>query len=125
MVILSLNRTWNINLLFEKVPSILILSHLKSNKEGDGLYTVVSSVHIVSHEQIVGVRRLASDPEELHEVMKLTMHISTHSHWTLHLNTKVELRLFSMFVWSVHLLDIALFGQDFLGLFTQSLDLIL
>ena len=61
------------------------LDYLKSNKEGDGLHTVVSSVHVVAHKQVVGIRRLASDFEQLHQVMELTMDISTDSHWTLDL----------------------------------------
>ena len=61
---------------------------LESDKKGDSLDAVLSSVYIVTHEQVVGVWRLASDPEQLHQVVELTMNISTHSHWTFHLNMK-------------------------------------
>jgi len=80
--------------------------HLESDEESDSLNTVVSSINIVSHEEIVGVWRLSPDPEQLHEVMELSMNISTHCHWTL------------------DCLDIALLGQDLLGLLTQDFNLI-
>ena len=67
---------------------------LEGDEERDSLHAVVSSVHVVAHEQVVCVRRLSSDPEQLHQVMELSMNISAHSHRTF------------------HCLDIALFGQD-------------
>jgi len=70
---------------------------LEGDKERDSLHAVVASVHVVSHEQVVGVRRLSSDPEQLHQVVELSMNVSAHGHRTF------------------HGLDIALFGQDLLG----------
>ena len=32
---------------------------LEGDEEGDGLHAVVAPVHVVAHEQVVGVRRLA------------------------------------------------------------------
>ena len=34
--------------------------YLESDEEGDGLDTVVPTVHVVAHEQIVGVGRLTT-----------------------------------------------------------------
>ena len=62
-------------------------NYLESNQQGDGLHTVVSSVHIISHEEIIGVGTLPSDPEQLHQVMKLAVNIATHCHGTFHLGT--------------------------------------
>ena len=61
------------------------VKYLESDQEGDSLHTVVSSVHIISHEEIIGVGTLPSDPEELHQVMKLAVNIPTHRHRTFHL----------------------------------------
>merc|ERR1719187_404004 len=36
-------------------------SDLERDKEGDRLHAVVSSVHVVAHEQVIGVRGLASN----------------------------------------------------------------
>ena len=59
--------------------------YLESDQEGDGLHTVVSSVHVISHEGIVGVGALPADPEQLHQVVKLTVDIATDRHRTFHL----------------------------------------
>ena len=61
------------------------VKYLESDQEGDSLHTVVSSVHIISHEEIIGVGTLPSDPEQLHEVVELTVYIATHCHRTFHL----------------------------------------
>ena len=78
---------------------------LQRDEERDRLHAVVAPVHVVPHEQVVGVRRLASDPEQLHQVVELSMNVSAHSHRTL------------------HGLDIALFGQDLFCFLTQYFDL--
>jgi hypothetical protein len=39
-------------------------------------YRVVATIYIVTHEQVVGVRRFAANAKQLHEVMKLAMHIT-------------------------------------------------
>ena len=83
----------------------MVHTNLESDEEGDGLHAVVASVHVVPHEQIVGVRRLAPDLEQLHEVVELTVDISTNRDGTL------------------DCLYVALFGQDLLGLLAQDLHL--
>ena len=51
-----------LNLIFIMVSCICFESrtmvNLKGYEEGDGFHAVVASVHVVSHKQIVGVRRL-------------------------------------------------------------------
>lgn len=76
--------------------------YLQGNQECDCLHRVIASVHIVSHEEVVGVWRLPSYLKQLHEVMELTMDISTDCHWTS------------------DLLHIGLLRQDFLGLKSRS-----
>lgn len=76
----------------------LAIANLQGHQKCHGLHGVVSTVHVVAHEQVVGVRRLAAYPEELHEVVKLTVDISAHCH-----------RAF-------YLLHIGLLGENLLGL---------
>ena len=63
------------------------VNYLESDQQGDRVHTVVSSINIISHEEIIGVGTLPSDPEQLHQVMKLTMNIATDRHRTFHLGT--------------------------------------
>lgn len=46
--------------------------HLERDEERDGLDRVVPSVDIVAHEQVVGVGRVATDPEEFRQVVLLS-----------------------------------------------------
>ena len=45
---------------------------------------MIATVDVVTHEQIVCVRRLSSDLEQLQKVMKLTMDITADGHRALH-----------------------------------------
>ena len=45
---------------------------------------MVATVDVVTHEEVVGVRRLAADLKQFHEVVKLAVNIATHCHWTFH-----------------------------------------
>lgn len=59
--------------------------HLERHKECDCLYRIVASVHIVAHEQVVGVGGLPSNLEKLHEVVELAVDIAAYSDGTSHL----------------------------------------
>lgn len=43
----------------------IAITELQGDQQGDGLDGVVSTIHIVAHEQVVGVWRVATDTEEL------------------------------------------------------------
>lgn len=47
---------------------------------GEGLQTVVASVHKVPHENVVCVWDLATSPEQFTQIIKLSMDISTYCH---------------------------------------------
>ena len=51
----------------------------------DRFDTVVASVNIVAHEEVICVRRLAADAEKLHKVVELTVDVAAYSHRTFHL----------------------------------------
>ena len=59
------------------------VADLQGDKQGNGLDAVVAPVHVVTHEEIVCVRRLAPNPEQLHEVVELAVHIAADRHRTL------------------------------------------
>ena len=45
------------------------ISEFESNKESDGLDRVVPSVDVITHEEVVGVGRVAADAEQFREIM--------------------------------------------------------
>ena len=55
------------------------IAHFEADEQSDGLHGVVASVHVVSHEQIVRVWGVASDLEQFHQVVELSMNITAHS----------------------------------------------
>ena len=61
----------------EDSESVLI-ADFKGDKQGYGLDRVVSSVDVVTHEQIVGVWRMATNLEELAQVMELPVDVSAY-----------------------------------------------
>ena len=67
--------------------------YLEGDEESDGLDAVVASVHIVAHEQVVGVGRLAPDPEQLHQVVELAVHVPAHCHRAFHLQRMTAIML--------------------------------
>lgn len=68
---------------------------------------IVTTIDIVSQEQVVRVGRLPSNGEELNQIVQLPMHIATDSHRGL------------------DKLSIGLIGEDLLGLLYYDLDLFL
>jgi hypothetical protein len=51
-------------------------SYLEAEKETNSLNRVIASIDIISEEEVVGVRDVASDFEELHKVIKLSVYVS-------------------------------------------------
>lgn len=58
---------------------------LQTQKKGHSFYGVVPAVHVVSHKQVVRVRRPASDLEEFHQIVELAVNITAdcdgNPHW--------------------------------------------
>ena len=59
-------------------------TNLQGDEESHGLDRVVSSIDVVSHEQVVSLGRLSSNFEKFTQVVELTMDISTDGHGSLH-----------------------------------------
>lgn len=52
-------------------------AHLKGDKKSHGLNRVVSAINIISHEQVVGVGRLATDSKQFAQVVELSVDVTT------------------------------------------------
>mmetsp|Transcript_6233 Transcript_6233/g.18937 ORF Transcript_6233/g.18937 Transcript_6233/m.18937 type:complete len:205 (-) Transcript_6233:40-654(-) len=83
------------------------VANLESEKQEEGFDTVEASIDKVAHEEVVRVRTLATDLEELLEIVELAMNISADGHR------------------SVHTLHVPLLDQDLLGLVAERLHLLL
>jgi len=67
-----------------KDGNALGISDFESYEESDSFYGVVTSINIITHEEVVGIWVWAPNSEQLHQVMKLAMDISAHSDWAFH-----------------------------------------
>jgi len=93
-------------------------SDFEGHEQRHCFYRVITSVDVITHEQVICIWRFASDFKELHKIMELSVNISANCDRT--------------FDW----LHIAFLRQDFLGLklvklifityfFTKSFDFML
>lgn len=49
-------------------------------------YTIEAPVHVVSHEEVVGVGQLAADFENLQQIEELSVGVSADCHWCPHVD---------------------------------------
>lgn len=56
--------------------------NLQGYKKCDCFKRVVTSVNVITHEQIIRFRALSSNAEQLCKIIKLSMDISTDSYWS-------------------------------------------
>lgn len=56
----------------------LWVSNLQGYEQGDRLHRIISTIDIVTHEEVVGIRVGTSDPEQFHQVMELAVDVTTH-----------------------------------------------
>lgn len=56
----------------------LWVSNLQGYEQGNCLYRIISTVDIVTHKEVVGIRVGTSDPEQLHQVVELAVDVTTH-----------------------------------------------
>lgn len=59
----------------------LRISDFQRNKESHGLDGVISTIDVVSHEEVVGFGRLTTDFEEFTQVVELTVDVTTYRNW--------------------------------------------
>ena len=58
---------------------------LKGHQEGYSLNRVVATIDVVTHEEVVSVRGLSSDLEQLAQVVELSVDVTADGHWGAHL----------------------------------------
>ena len=60
-------------------------AHLEGDEESDGLDRVVTTIDVVAHEEVVSVRGLSSDLEQLAQIVELTVDVTADGHGGAHL----------------------------------------
>ena len=58
---------------------------LEGDQERHGFHTIVAAIDIVTHEEVVRIRRLSANLEELKQIMELTVNITANSHGSANL----------------------------------------
>ena len=53
----------------------------ESDQQGHCLNAIVASIDVIAHEEIVRLWDLSSDSEQLHQIVELTMDVTTDCHW--------------------------------------------
>ena len=81
----------------------ILETDLKSNKKCHCLDRVVTTIDVITHEQVVGIGWLSTNFEELSKVMELSMNIATNCDRCS------------------HLLDIGFINQDFFCLYKSQI----
>lgn len=59
-------------------------AHFQTNQQSDRLHRVVTSIHIITHEEVISIGAFTSNLEQLNQIVELTMNITADSDWTAH-----------------------------------------
>lgn len=54
--------------------------HFKGQQQQECLDRMEPAINEISHENVVSLRAVASDPEQLHEIVKLTVYIAAYGY---------------------------------------------
>ena len=63
----------------------VLKADFKGHQEGYSLNRVVATIDVVTHEEVVSVRGLSSDLEQLAQVVELSVDVTADGHWGAHL----------------------------------------
>jgi 20S proteasome alpha/beta subunit len=58
----------------------VLVADLQADKERHSLNRVVSTINIITHKEVVGIRGLTSDTEQLNQVVPLTVNVTADSY---------------------------------------------
>lgn len=59
----------------------LWMPHFQRHQQRHRLHTVVPSVNVVAHKEVVCCWNVTSNSEQLHQIVKLPVHVATHCDW--------------------------------------------
>ena len=62
------------------------IAYFECHHKRHDLYRVVSSVNIVTHEEIVCIWELAADLEQLDQIVELTVNVAADCHWSAYVD---------------------------------------
>lgn len=79
-------------------------THFERDEKCDSLNRVVTTVNIVTHEEIVGFGALTSDLEQFNQIMELTVNVSANCDWGVNFAyvRLVNQDFFSLNTWYQH-----------------------
>lgn len=58
----------------------VLVAQLKADEQGDGLNRIVTAIHIITHEEIIGIRGLSANSKKFDQIVPLSVNVSTNSH---------------------------------------------
>ena len=61
----------------------MTVSHFECHQQCYRFQRIIPAIHVISHEQIIGIRALSTNPEQFTEVIKLSMNITADSYGSL------------------------------------------
>jgi len=85
----------------------VFITDFQSDEKSDSLHGIVTTIHVITHEQVIRIWTLTAYLEQLHEVMELAMDVTADGDG------------------ASHFLHIRLLGKNFLRLLAEGLDLTL
>ena len=62
----------------------LLKADLEGDEQSDGLDGVVSTIDVITHEQVVSLRGMSTNLEKLAQVMELSVDITADGDWSTH-----------------------------------------
>ena len=58
------------------------VAHFEGHEQGHRLNRIVASVDVVSHEEVVGLRRLSTNSKQFFQIMELAVNVTANRHWS-------------------------------------------
>ena len=83
------------------------VSNFQCNQQCDRFDWVVSTIDVITHKQVIGIRAVATDLEQLDQIVELPMDVSTNCDWASH-RLYILLTRYDFFTFLTQLLDLYL-----------------
>ena len=56
-------------------------AYFEADEKCDGLHRVVSTIDVITHEEVISIRRAATDLEKLHQIVELAVDVAADCNW--------------------------------------------